>query len=478
MAFMRSSPRRSRGTTTSSASTAGRSPTPLALAARRPPRPLADRRRRPRRDSFAPRRLRELVIYELHVGTFTPEGTFDAVDPAPSRAHGARHHRDRDHAGGRVPRPPRLGLRRRLHLGRAFLLRGPGRTGPPRRSRARGGPRGDPRRRLQPRRRLGRDGAGGVRTVLHRQVRDAVGPGHELRRRRLRPGARMGPAERRRLGPGLRDRRPAPRRDPRHLRLEPGAHRGRRGPSRPRDSRGRAGDRRERAQRSQGDARPRSRAATAATARGRTTSTIRCARSSPTSARATTRSSAPCRQLAKALHRPHVHDGNVLELPPAAVRGAGRRRAARALRRLLAGPRPGRQPRLRRPDACAGAPAGRVLHAALAVRAAAVHGRGVRREGAVSVLHRPHRRGDRRRHARGPPPGVRRVRLVRAGDPRPAGPGDVRALEAPAHAGRVAGRAVRAPARGPPASCRPATPTRSSSTRTPAGCGCAGARSS
>ena len=42
---------------------------------------------------------------------------------------------------------------------------------------------------------------------------------------------------------------------------------------------------------------------------------------------------------------------------------------------------------------------------------------------AVPVLHRPHRRGDRRRHARGAPARVRRLRRVRRrGGARPAGP--------------------------------------------------------
>ena len=51
----------------------------------------------------------------------------------------------------------------------------------------------------------------------------------------------------------------------------------------------------------------------------------------------------------------------LLGVPPAAVRRAGRRRAAATVRGVLAGPRPGRQPRLRRPDARVRAPAGCVL---------------------------------------------------------------------------------------------------------------------
>ena len=76
--------RRRAPATTTGSSLDGR-PAPrsvLALAARGPARPsrMLDAARR-----LAPfdavRRMRELVIYELHVGTFTPEGTFEAAIP-------------------------------------------------------------------------------------------------------------------------------------------------------------------------------------------------------------------------------------------------------------------------------------------------------------------------------------------------------------------------------------------------------------
>ena len=53
--------------------------------------------------------LEELVVYELHVGTFTRQGTFDGVIPQlpPPRA---RSDGDRADAGGDVPRAARLGL--------------------------------------------------------------------------------------------------------------------------------------------------------------------------------------------------------------------------------------------------------------------------------------------------------------------------------------------------------------------------------
>ena len=124
-------------------------------------------------------------------------------------------------------------------------------------------------------------------------------------------------------------------------------------------------------------------------------------------------------------------------------------------------------------------PARCLLHAAVAVRAAAVHGRGVRRAGAVSVLLRPHRQGDRRGDARGPAQGVRGVRAVRRGDPGPAGRGHVRALEADAASATRRSRALYEQLLSARAASSPAaTPTRSSSTRPPGGCGSAAGRSS
>ena len=63
--------------------------------------------------------LDELVLYELHVGTFSEEGTFDGAIRHLARAARARRHRDRGDADRDVPRHARLGLRRPLHLGAA-----------------------------------------------------------------------------------------------------------------------------------------------------------------------------------------------------------------------------------------------------------------------------------------------------------------------------------------------------------------------
>ena len=166
-------------------------------------------------DDFTAPGLADSVIYELHVGTFTPEGTFEAVIPHLRGLRELGITDDRAAAGRRVPRRPRLGLRRRLPVGRALGLRRPARAPAPRRRRPRRGPRGAARRRLQPRRRVRRPGARGVRALLHRRLRDGLGQGDELRRRPLRRRARVGAAERRRLDPRLPPRRAAARRHPR-----------------------------------------------------------------------------------------------------------------------------------------------------------------------------------------------------------------------------------------------------------------------
>ena len=175
-----------------------------------------------RADAGRRARSTTLVIYELHVGTFTPEGTFDAAVGAAARARGARRHRGRADAGRDLPGRARLGLRRRPHLRAAPRLRRPARARALRRRRPRRRARGDPRRRLQPRR-PGLGAARRLRPVLHRP------PPHVLGRRdRLLPagGARVGDPERRALGPRLPHRRPAARRDARDLRRERAARHG------------------------------------------------------------------------------------------------------------------------------------------------------------------------------------------------------------------------------------------------------------
>ena len=127
----------------------------------------------------------------------------------------------------------------------------------------------------------------------------------------------------------------------------------------------------------------------------------------------------------------------------------------RADRRLRAEPRPGRQPRARRPAAVGAAARRGRGRALLAVHAAALPGRGVRRAGALPVLHRPHRPRDRTGDARGQAPRVRRLRGLPRRGARPAGSGHVRALEAAAARPRSAlPRAAARPPRPPAASSR------------------------
>ena len=119
--------------------------------------------------------LADFVIYELHVGTFTPGGHLRRAPSArlpELAALGVTAIEIMPVA--RVPGRAQLGLRRRASLRAAAALRRPGGAAPARERRARARPRRGARRRLQPRR------AGGelprpLRPVLHRDVQDAVG---------------------------------------------------------------------------------------------------------------------------------------------------------------------------------------------------------------------------------------------------------------------------------------------------------------
>ncbi len=110
--------------------------------------------------------LREMVLYEIHVGTFTPEGNFRGRHSAPGPAAGIGRHRHRAHAGGELSRSAELGLRRRGAFRPPAYIRRAG--GPPasggRLSHSRPGRRA--RRRLQPPR-TRRQLPGRVRPLLH-----------------------------------------------------------------------------------------------------------------------------------------------------------------------------------------------------------------------------------------------------------------------------------------------------------------------
>ena len=155
--------------------------------------------------------------------------------------------------------------------------------------------------------------------------------------------------------------------------------------------------------------------------------------------------------MAKAFHRPHVHDGTYSEFRKRRFGAPADDVPVERFVVFSAEPRPGRQPRGRRPPAGGGASARCVLHAPVTLHAHALHGRGIRGACSLPVLHRPHRRLDRRRDPRRAPARVRRLRRVlRRGGPGPAGPGDLRAVEAdPAGGAGGAARVARPAAAGP-----------------------------
>ena len=402
------------------------------VARRRPRRVRVDRPRLPRR---AAARRRALRAARRHVHR---RGHLRGGRRAPAGAGRARRHPRRAHAGRRVPRPPRLGLRRRLPLRRALGLRRPARPGsasstPPTprawasildvvynhvgacgvKALEAFGPYFTERYETPWGKAINFDDAGSD-AVREWVLQSATGWVRDFHVDGLRLDAihaiyddgarhvlrRAGRARPRRRPPRAGHRRERPQRPEGHPPAAPGRLRprrrvGRRLPPRP----ARAAHRR---------------------ARGLVRGVRPAWRSWPrpstarTSTTATTRPSAAGASARRADDRPpeqfvvfaqnHDQVGN---------RAFGDRLPAR------------------------GAAAGRVLHAAVTLHADAVHGRGARRARAVPVLLRPHRQADRRRDPRGPPRGVRRLRRVRRrGGARPAGPGDLRALQA--HAPRRA----------------------------------------
>ena len=165
-----------------------RSPSP----ARRHRRPLGGRR--PRRASRgtttagAASPLAGAVLYELHVGTFTAAGTFDAaIDRLP---HLVELGVDAVELlpGRRVLGRARVGLRRRRPVRPPPRLRRPRRAQAPRRRLPRARARRRDRRRLQPPR-PGGELPRRVRPVLHRPPPHQLGRRGELRRTRERRGA-------------------------------------------------------------------------------------------------------------------------------------------------------------------------------------------------------------------------------------------------------------------------------------------------
>ena len=256
--------------------------------------------------------------------------------------------RGRADAGRRVPRRPRLGLRRRRPVRAAPRLRRPRRAEAAGRRLPRPRPRRRARRRLQPPR-PGRELPRRVRPVLHRPLPDpGATPSTSTGRAATRCGASSsttpacGCATTTSTACGSTPSTPSSTSRP--------STSSRSWPRRCDDAGGRArpaavADRRERPQRPAARAAARAAAATGSTPPGPTTSTTRCTPCSPASATATTRTSARSRLLAKALRQAWVYDGDVLAAPrPAST--AGRRRGCTARRFVVVHPepRPGRQP--------------------------------------------------------------------------------------------------------------------------------------
>ena len=101
-------------------------------------------------EGWTGRQLAGGVIYELHIGTFTAEGTLDAARERLGHLRRPRCHPCRAASGQRLQRHLELGLRRRALVRGPRGLRRPARLPAVRRRLPCGGARGHPGRRLQP----------------------------------------------------------------------------------------------------------------------------------------------------------------------------------------------------------------------------------------------------------------------------------------------------------------------------------------
>ena len=166
----------------------------VAISAGRSARSVGDRRPAAFRWTDAAWRgvsLEGQVVYELHIGTFTPRRHVGRGRERAAGARAHRHHADRGDAGRRVRGPVRLGLRRRRSVRAVASVRHARRFPPLRRRRARVRHRRHPRRRLQPPRPGRQLPARVLAGLLHRPVRERVGRRDQLRRPGRRAGARV-----------------------------------------------------------------------------------------------------------------------------------------------------------------------------------------------------------------------------------------------------------------------------------------------
>ena len=332
----------------------------------------------------APAASRDAVLYELHVGTFTREGTFDGRDRAPARAGRARRHR-----ASRSCRSPSSRARRGWGYDGVYLCAaqstygGPhglrsGSSTPPTPPASASSSTSSTTTSAPP----GNAALRGLRPLLHREVRDVLGQGDQLRRRGLRPRPRVGRCRAPRAGSATststacastRSTRSTTRaRDAPPRASSPTA-------STRRDHR-RARHRRVRPQRPEGHPPARRRAAGAATPQW-ADDFHHALRVLLTGDRDGYYEEFGARRAARQGVPPPVRARRrLLAVPPPPLRRAGRRPPGRAVRRLRPEPRPGRQPRARRP--AARPRSGRSPRSARCCRPFtpdAVHGRGVRR---------------------------------------------------------------------------------------------------
>ena len=350
------------------------------------------------------------VIYELHVGTFTPEGTLDSAIERLDHLVALGVDIVEVMPLAKLPGPARLGLRRRRAVRRARALRRPVRVPPLRRRLPRARPRRLPRRRLQPPRAERQPPrASSARTSPTATARRGARPSTSTAPAATRCGASSSTT--RSCGCAT-STSTALRLDAVHallddraitlleeLTAEVDALSARARPAA-------LADRRVRPQRPAHRHAARARRHRGSTRSGPTTSTTRCTSlltgetqgyyadfAAPGRAREGARGHVLPRRHLLGVPRAHARRARstARRCPARASSSRCRRTTRSATARRATGSRPTSRP------ACW--PCGAALLLTARRHADAVHGRGVGRLDAVDVLHRPHRSGDRRGRA-------------------------------------------------------------------------------